>query len=316
MAKSAVYDMVIIGAGPSGITAAIYAARRKLNFLVISMNIGGQVIATSDVENYTGYHFLSGPELVAKFKQHMQDYKIDVRLEQVIDIKKKGRIFEVKTRKAKYFTKTIIIACGKSPRKLNVPGEEELHNRGVSYCALCDGPLFKDKVVAVIGGGNSAMEAALFLEKYAKKIYILTINPELYGERIMLEKIKNGKKFTLIVNAKTTEIIGDKLVTGLKFIQDGKEKKIDLQGVFVEIGLITSCDFVKIVKKNKWGEIMIKRSTTTNKENLTNVPGIFAAGDCTDIPAKQIIVAAGEGAKAAIAAFDYLDRLEEKGEKK
>lgn len=311
MPREDIYELIIVGAGPAGITAAIYAARRKINFLVISMDIGGQVATTTDIKNYTGYHFLSGPELVKKFQEHLQSYKIRIKLrEQVRNIKKKGKIFEVKTDKSSYLTKTIIIASGKKPRRLNVPGENKLYNHGVSYCALCDGPLFKDKTVVIIGGANTAMEAAFFLDKYAKKVYIITINPKLYGDKVLIDKIKSSKKIDLITNAKTKEIIGDKFVTGLKFMQNNKEKKIDLKGVFVEIGLIVGCDFVPIVKKNKWGEIMIKRSTKTNEENLTNISGIFAAGDCTDIPAKQIIVATGEGAKAAIASFDYLDRLE------
>ncbi len=308
-----IYDLVIIGAGPAGITAAIYAARRKINFLVISMDIGGQAAWSSDVENYTGYHLLSGVQLTEKFQEHMRDYKINLNLrEKVSSIKKVGRIFEVKTNSGKYRSKAIIIASGKEPRKLNVPGEDKLYNRGVSYCATCDAPLFREKDVAVVGGGNSALDAALFLAKYAKRVYLLSINERLLGDAVMMEKIKANAQIEVITNVKTTAILGKDAVYGLEFTQKGVEKRIDVQGVFVEIGLVTGCAFVQFVKKNKWGEIMIKRSTKTMDENLTNVPGIFAAGDCTDIPAKQIVVAAGEGAKAALAAFDYLERLKEK----
>ncbi len=309
-----IYDLIIIGAGPAGITTTIYAARRKINFLVISMDLGGQTAMSSDVENYTGYHLVSGMQLIEKFQQHMKDYNISLNLrERVKNIKKTGNLFEVKTNKAKYKTKAVIIASGKTSRKLNVPGEDKLYNKGVSYCATCDAPLFKDKDVAVVGGGNSALDAALFLAKYARKVYLLSISDRLTGEAVRIENVKANRQIEVITCAKTTAILGNDSVAGLKFVQNAVEKKIDVQGVFVEIGLITNCDFAPSVKKNKWGEIMIKRSTKTMDENLTNVPGIFAAGDCTDIPTKQIIVAAGEGAKAALASFDYLDTF--KGEK-
>lgn len=302
-----IYDLVIIGAGPAGITAAIYAARRKINFIIISMDLGGQTAMSSDVENYTGYHLLSGMQLIEKFQQHMKDYNINLNLrEMVSNIKKVGKLFKVKTNKAKYKTKAVIIASGKQSRRLNVPGEDKLYNKGVSYCATCDAPLFKGKEVAVVGGGNSALDAALFLAKYATRVYLLSISDKLAGETVRIENVRTNKQIEVITSAKTTAILGNNSVTGLKFVQNAVKKQINVQGVFIEIGLVTNCDFAPAVKKNKWGEIMIRRSTKTMDENLTNVPGIFAAGDCTDIPTKQIIVAAGEGAKAALAAFDYL----------
>ena len=305
-------ELVIIGAGPAGITAAIYAARGKLDFLVISKDIGGQTLLSSEVENYTGYHFLKGSDLVKKFEEHLKDYKINLKLgEEVRDIKRKGKIFEIKTDKSNYLTKTIIIASGKKSRKLNVPGEERLYNRGLTYCAICDAPLFQDKTVAVVGGGNSALDATLQLIKIAKKIYLINISPQPKGEKIRIERIKQSNKVTILNNAKTTEILGNKFVTGLKLIQNNEEQELNVQGVFVEIGLIPNSDFAKIVKKNKWNEIMIKRTTVTMQENMTNIPEIFAAGDVTDIPAKQIIVAAGEGAKALLAVSNYLNKQNE-----
>lgn len=307
-----VYELIIIGAGPAGITAAIYAARGKLDFLVISKDIGGQTLLSSEVENYTGYHFLKGSDLVKKFEEHLKDYKINLKLgEEVRDIKRKGKIFEIKTDKSNYLTKTIIIASGKKSRKLNVPGEERLYNRGLTYCAICDAPLFQDKTVAVVGGGNSALDATLQLIKIAKKIYLINISPQPKGEKIRIERIKQSNKVTILNNAKTTEILGNKFVTGLKLIQNNEEQELNVQGVFVEIGLIPNSDFAKIVKKNKWNEIMIKRTTVTMQENMTNIPEIFAAGDVTDIPAKQIIVAAGEGAKALLAVSNYLNKQNE-----
>jgi NADH-dependent peroxiredoxin subunit F len=307
-----IYDMIILGAGPAGMTAAIYAARRKINFLMLGLDVGGQMSWSSDVENYPGIHFISGIELVKKFQEHIKDYNIKISQEEALDIKRDKKILIVKTKKRDYKTKTIIIATGKRPRKLNVPGEAEFLGKGVSYCATCDSVLQKNKTVAVIGGGNSALDAAMFLSKYAKKVYIMDVNPQLGGEAILKEKVLKNKKITPINLVKITSIFGNSKVTGLKYMRENIEQTLKLDSVFIEIGLVSSSDFTKIVKKNKWGEIMIFRSTKTNDENMTNIPGIFAAGDVTDVPAKQIVIAAGEGAKAAIAAFDYLNKFKER----
>ena len=300
-------DLIIIGSGPAGMTAAIYAARRKIKFLILSIDIGGQMSWSSDVDNYPGLPDLAGVELVKRFNEHMKEYKIEVKREEVKNVQKKGRIIVVKTRKNTYQTKAVIIASGKSPKKLNVIGEEKYLQKGISYCAVCDAPLQKGEKVAVIGSGNSGLDASLFLSKYAKKVYLIDISPKITGEPYLRDKILKNKKIDFIGNAKVKEILGDKFVNGLKYEQNGKQKKLEIDRVFVEIGLVTKADFTN-VKKNKWNEIMIFRSTITNEENFTNIPGIFAAGDCTDIPAKQIIVAAGEGAKAAMAAFDYINK--------
>ncbi|MAG50853.1 hypothetical protein CL621_04425 [archaeon] len=306
------YELIIIGAGPAGITAAIYAARRKLNFLLISKDIGGQTLLSAEVKNYTGYHFIKGTDLVKKFEEHLRDYKIKVKIkERVKNIRKIGKNFEIITSKSKYQTRAVIVASGKKPRKLKVPGEDEFHNKGLTYCATCDAPLFDQKIVAVIGGANSALESTLASIPYAKKIYIITINSKLYGDKVLQDKILKNKKVEVLYKAKTTEVLGKKFVTGLKLEQNKKERTLNVEGIFVEIGLIPGCNFAEIIRKNKWGEIMIKRSTKTMAENLTNISGIFAAGDVTDIPAKQIIVAAGEGSKAALACFDYLGKQQE-----
>jgi len=302
------FDLIIIGAGPAGITAAIYAARRKINFLMLSLDLGGQASWSSDVENYTGMHFISGIELVKKFQEHIQDYNIKIKTEEVLNIEKKGKSIYVKTEKQTYEAKAVIIASGKKPKKLNVPGEEKLIGRGISYCATCDAPLQKGKKVAVIGGGNSALDASLFLSKYAEKVYLLDINEKLGGDDVLRDRVLENKKIRLINKASVKEILGNGNVNGLKYLREGKESRLNVEGIFIEIGLIAGCSFADIVEKNKWGEIKIFRSTKTFEENLTNVPGIFAAGDITDIPAKQIIVAAGEGAKAFLAAIDYLNK--------
>ncbi len=301
------YDLIIVGAGPAGMTAAIYAARQKLKFLILSLDIGGQMSWSAEVDNYPGVPDQSGIALVQKFNKHLKDYKIEIKTAEVVKVERKGKLCIVKTKRGKYECKAVIIASGKKPRKLNVEGEEKLVGKGLSYCATCDAPLYKNKDVAIIGGGNSGLEAALFLAKHARKVYVLDIQKKLMGEPYLKGKVKEERKISVITEARTTEILGSKTVSGLKYEQRGQEKKLAVQGIFVEIGLITEADFIK-VKKNKWKEIMIFRSTRTHEENMTSLPGIFAAGDCTDIPSKQIIVAAGEGCKAALAAFDYINR--------
>lgn len=307
------YDLIIIGAGPAGMTAGIYAARRKLKFLILSMDVGGQMSWSSEVDNYPGVPDESGIALVNKFNSHLKEYKIKIRQEEVLRLEKdaKKNICIIKTNKNSYECRTVIIASGKKPRKLNVSGEEKLIGKGVNYCAACDAPLYKDKVCAVVGGGNSGLEAALFLSKYARKVFILDIMEKLGGEPFLRDKVLENKKISLVGGAKILEVEGNQFVTGIKYLQKGAEKTLSVDGVFVEIGLISKYDFTD-VQKNKWGEIMIYRSTISHEENLTDIPGIFAAGDCTDVPSKQIIVAAGEGAKAAIASFNYIDRWKEK----
>ncbi len=304
------YDLIIIGAGPAGMTAAIYAAREKLNFLLISLDMGGQMVWSSEVANYPGVHVMTGPDLVNKFRENMEHYKIKIKQDEVLDVRKKhGETISVKTRKENFESKAVIIASGKKAKKLEVPGEKEMKNKGLSYCATCDAPLYKGKTTTVIGAGNSALEAALFLAKYSPRVFIVNINKSLAGEKYLRDKVLQNRKICVINNAKTTEILGKDFVEGLRYESQGKKYRLKCKGIFVEIGLVPGCDFCNIIKKNKWGEIMIFRSTATHDENMTSVKGIFAAGDVTDIPVKQIVVSAGEGAKAALASFNYLHKL-------
>jgi thioredoxin-disulfide reductase len=302
------YDLIIIGAGPAGMTAAIYAARRKIKFIILSMDIGGQMSWSSDVDNYPGLPDLAGVELVKKFNEHLKEYNIQVKQEEAESVERKRKIIIIKTRKNTYKSKAVIIASGKAPKKLNVSGEEKYLGKGVSYCAVCDAPLQKNKTVVVVGSGNSGLDASLLLSNYAKRIYLMDVSPKITGEPYLKDKVLKNKKINFIGNAKIKEILGDSFVNGLKYEQNGKENILKVEGVFIEVGLINKTDFTN-VRKNRWGEIMIYRSTISNEENYTNIPGIFAAGDCTDIPAKQIIAAAGEGCKAALAAFDYINKL-------
>lgn len=301
---SNVYDLIIIGAGPAGITAAIYAARKGMNFLVLSVDIGGQTAWSGDIENYTGYQFVTGPELTAKFEEHMNKYSLMVKEnEEVKSVEKEGRTVHVKTIKELYEARTVIIASGKRSRELGVPGEKEFKNRGLTYCATCDGPLFANKKVAIIGGGNSALDAALQMINIAAHVYIVNISPRLTADNIVRQKVKENEKTTIFNNSKVEEILGEKLVKGIKVKTPSGEEILTVEGVFVEIGLIPNSDFVKNLDKNEKGEIKVDIS------NRTSMPGVFAAGDVTDVPEKQIIVAAGEGAKAALSAFKYLSRI-------
>jgi thioredoxin-disulfide reductase len=296
------YDLIIIGAGPAGITAAVYATRKRMSLLVISEDMGGQTAFTSDIENYTGYQFITGPELAAKFKEHIRKYKIGVKQEKAVSIEKNGNKIFIGTEKTRYESKSCIIATGARWRALGAPGEKEFKNKGLSYCATCDGPLFNGKDVAVIGGGNSGLQAALQLERIAKTVYLIEIGPALTGDRIIQEKITQSKKVTILTNTKVKAITGDKFVRGILTEGEEGQRRISLQGVFVEIGLVPNSYFKDVLGKNEKGEIKI------NAFNETNIPGIFAAGDVTNVPEKQIIVAAGEGAKATLSAFKYLAR--------
>jgi NADH-dependent peroxiredoxin subunit F len=295
-------DLLIIGAGPAGITAAVYAARKKINFMMVSKDIGGQAALSADVENYTGYQLITGLDLVAKFEEHLKQFNVLLKNDTSVKriLKEESGSFIVETLQESIRAHTVIIASGRKWRLLNVKGEEMFRNKGVSYCATCDGPIFSGKRVAVIGGGNSALDAALQMMRIAAKVYLVDINPSLGGDQAMREKVEASDRVVVLNNALTKEIQGDQFVTGLLFEQNGALKKLDVEGIFVEIGSTPNSDIIDFVKKNGANEIMV------DNINRTSVPGIFAAGDVTDVPEKQIIVAAGEGAKAVLGVFRYL----------
>lgn len=298
-----IYDLIIIGAGPAGITAAVYAARKRMKFLVLTGDIGGQAGWSGDIENYTGYQFVTGPELVSKFEEHMRKYSIDFHEnEEVKEIGRSGDSVKIKTAKGEYQAKAAIIASGKISKELGVPGEKEFKNKGLTYCATCDGPLFSGKDVAVIGGGNSALDAALQMIKIAKTVYVINNTDRLGGDAVMREKVQGAPNVKVVNGAKVTAVTGIKMVSGISVRTKSGEESIPVQGIFVEIGLIPNSSFADSVEQNENGEIMI------NCKNETSVPGIFAAGDVTDVPEKQIIIAAGEGSKAALSAFKYINQ--------
>jgi len=303
------YDLIIVGAGPAGITASIYAARKRMNFLVITGNIGGQTLWTTNIENYTGYQFITGAELVQKFIEQLEQSRVQLRQgEKVLSIKKESETLKVTTDKAAYEARAIVIASGKIPRKLGIPGEEEYRNKGVAYCAACDAPLFSGMDVAVAGGGNSALDATLQLVNIARRIHLIDASPRFKADPVMIEKIESSDKVAVYHAASIERIYGDSFVRGLTVSQAGKSFELPVQGLFVEIGYMPASDFDSDISRNAYGEIMV------NCNSQTSVPGLFAAGDVTDVSAKQIIVACGEGAKATIAAFSYLERQAAKQE--
>jgi len=303
------YELMIIGAGPAGMTASVYAARKKINTLLISGDIGGQGLTTWLVENYMGYQFIEGRELMQKFEEQVKQFPTDVKVEVGKRAERLSKVdggFEVRTDRGEtYQTKAVILATGKRPRQLNVPGEKELLGRGVTYCVICDGPLFADVKVAVIGGGNSALEAVDDMVKIADHVYLVSLTP-LTGDQILIDKAKSANNLTIFLEYEVLEINGESRVEGIKIrdLKSKQEKELDVGGVFVEIGLIPNSDLVKqLVTPNRLGEVEV------NCGNETGVPGFFAAGDVTSVPDKQIVVAAGEGAKAALQAHRYLQRL-------
>ncbi|MEI6716368.1 MAG: FAD-dependent oxidoreductase [Candidatus Saccharibacteria bacterium] len=305
-----VYDLIIIGAGPAGMTAGVYAARKKLKTLILSQDIGGQAAWSSDVENYLGFTMITGADLVEKFEHHVEQFKdvLELRLvtKGVSEIKKEKTYFSVQIKDGNIeHARAVIIAGGKIPRPLGVAGEKEFLNRGVTYCAWCDGPLFAGKDVAIVGGGNSALDAALNIERTVKSIVIINVTPELTGDPVMIDKITASPHVRVINDSEVVSVNGEKFVNSIT-IQNHKIKKpstIDVAGVFIEVGSLPATDYLKsLIKLNKASEIII------DKYNMTSREGIFAAGDITDIPEKQIITAAGEGAKAAICAAQYIAR--------
>ena len=298
-----VYDLIIVGAGPAGITAAVYAARKKMDFLILTMDVGGQVTYSSTIENYIGFQYITGEELTTKFYNHLKQYDFDLKMEKVEKIEVSNSLFKVKTALGnEYFSKTVIVATGRRPRELNVPGEEKFKSRGVTYCATCDAPLFDGMDVAVVGGGNAGLEATLQLTKIANKIYLIEISPQLKADPIMVEKALASDKVEVWTNTRVLEIIGEKTVNGIRVQRNGQEKVLPVQGVFIEIGSVPNSELIDFVEKNQRNEIIVNCACETSYQ------GVFAAGDVTNVPEKQIIIAAGEGCKAALSAFKYLSR--------
>ncbi|MBZ9577886.1 FAD-dependent oxidoreductase [Patescibacteria group bacterium] len=302
------HDLIIIGGGPAGMTAGIYAGRLGLKTLLITKSFGGQIAKKAvSIENYPGFESISGIELVQKIEKHLKSQKIDIEMDEIRKVEKKNNDFLVFAKSKKEFqVKAVILASGADPRPLEVPGEKEFIGKGVSYCSVCDGPLFKDKVVAVIGGGNAGFETAIFLGQHAKKIYILEYASEPGADAANQEIVKKAGKTEIITNAAPREIKGKDFVGSIIYEdrKTGKEKTLKVQGVFVEIGYQPATSYVRgLVDFNERDEIKVDYETCQTK-----TPGLFAAGDVNVGSAKQIVTAAGEGAKAAIAAYNYIQK--------
>ena len=301
------YDLIIIGAGPAGLSAAVYAIRKKLNILVLTNDVGGQTTEAHVIENYLGIPNISGVDLVEKFRAHAKMLKVEIREGinvQMIEKTQRGS-FKLTTSQGELEAKSLIITTGKRYRRLEVSGAAEFEGKGITYCATCDAPLYKDKIVAVVGAGDAGQDAAWQLTKYAKKIYLLNRYGELRGDDLEIQdRLKKNAKVEIINNCYPVEVKGEQFVKSLilKYNGSDEKKEIALDGIFVEIGSLPASEYLKdVIKLNERGEIIIDSRT-----NATSQPGIFAAGDVTDIPFKQMIVAAGEGAKAALSTYEYL----------
>jgi len=280
-------------------SAGIYAARRKLDLKIISKDFGGYVKETEKIENYLGFNSISGLELAKKFEDHLRSYDLDILEDaEVKKVYEKDSIVMIELENGKSFkSKTAIIAAGSKRRKLDVPGEKEFLNKGVTYCAICDGPIFQDQEVAVIGGGYSGTQSALYLSKIAKKVYLLELEENLRGEKIVIDKLKENKNIEIITKSKVTEIIGKNSVEGLRYLdlKNNKEKQLKVSGISIEIGMIPN-SYIADVKKNKEGYIQVDENMKTSNNR------IFAVGDINDKGPEQIAVAVGQGCIAALEA--------------
>ena len=301
------YDMMIIGGGPAGLSASVYAARKQLKTLLISLDIGGQINTTLGIENYLGYQFIEGPDLIDRFNSQVSKYPIEQKIGlRVAKLEKiKGGFQAVTEDGEKYQSKAVVFAEGKKPRKQKVPGEAEFTGEGVSYFALCVGPVFSGQRVAVVGGGNSALEAVLDLVKITEHVDMVSLTM-LTGDKVLIDQLKDAKNLDIYLEYQVERIEGHDFVTGMviKDLKSQKRKRLNVSGIFIEIGLVPNSEPLKdLIELNKWGEVPISCS------GETKVPGLYAAGDVTDVPEKQIVIAAGEGAKAALQAHHYLQRL-------
>ncbi|KAB2863636.1 MAG: alkyl hydroperoxide reductase subunit F [Exiguobacterium chiriqhucha] len=299
------YDVLVIGGGPAGSSAAVYAARKGIRTGIVAERFGGQVMDTMGIENFIGTSYTEGPKLVASLEEHVKEYGIDVmNLQRAKRLEKKDFVEVELENGAVLKSKSVILSTGARWRNVNVPGEAEFKNKGVAYCPHCDGPLFEGKRVAVIGGGNSGIEAAIDLAGIVKHVTVLEFAAELKADQVLQDRLHSLPNVTVVTNAQTTEITGTDKVNGISYLsrETNETHHVELEGVFVQIGLVPNTDWLDSVERNNFGEIVVDR------HGATNVPGVFAAGDCTNSAYKQIIISMGSGATAALGAFDYMIR--------
>jgi len=297
------YDLAILGAGPAGLSAAVYAVRKLLKICLVSTDVGGQILLTSDVANYLGFELVSAPELVRKFQEQVNQFQFEQFLGQGAQkLEAEDDHFLVTTTLGKALSaKSALVCTGKRSRRLNVPGEERFRARGISYCSTCDAPFYKDQPVAVVGGGNSAFEAALDLLKICPRVYLINLSSGWQGDEIYQRKVLQDPKLAPLLGSAVKEIRGDDRVQSVVVKTPEGERELEVRGVFVEIGLLPNSEFARgVLEMNQTGEIIIDCNCNTS------VPGVFAAGDVTTVTEKQIVIAAGEGAKAALTAYRWL----------
>jgi len=303
-----IYDLIIIGAGPAGISAGIYAARKKIKTLILTKDFIGQVGKTSMVDNYLGFFGISGIDLMKKFEEHLRRFEIEISLGEVVKVGRDGKGFSIKVKGGKKFlAKTIIVATGRDPRPLEVPGEKEFISHGVSYCSICDAPFFKDKAVAVIGGGNAGFEAVLDLIPYAKRIFIFERSDKIIADEILQDKIKKERKVEIHLNKEIKKIEGSDNVQDIIYqdLKTSKTFQVPMDGVFIQIGSIPATGSLKgVVEFNEDDEIKVDFETCA-----TSCPGVFAAGDVNSGKWKQIVIAASEGTRAALSVYKYLQHV-------
>jgi alkyl hydroperoxide reductase subunit F len=300
------YDVLVVGGGPAGASAAIYAARKGIRTGIVAERFGGQILDTLSIENFISVKATEGPKLAQALEEHVKEYNIDViDLQRAKRLEKKD-LFEIELENGAVLkSKSVIISTGARWRNVNVPGEQELKNKGVAYCPHCDGPLFAGKDVAVIGGGNSGVEAAIDLAGIVKHVTVLEFASELKADQVLQERLNSLPNVTVVTNAATQEITGTDNVTGITYTdrETNEEHHVELQGVFVQIGLVPNTEWLEgTIERNRIGEIVV------DKRGATTMPGVFAAGDCTDSAYNQIIISMGSGSTAALGAFDYLIR--------
>jgi len=311
LSKKEVFDVLIVGGGPAGAAAAIYAARKGIKTGVLAERFGGQVLDTLAIENFVSVQATDGPKFAVALEQHVKEYEVDIMNTQRADkLLTVGKLIEIQTASGAVLkAKSVVLATGARWREINVPGEKEYRNHGVAYCPHCDGPLFKGKRVSVIGGGNSGVEAAIDLAGLVKHVTLIEFGAELRADAVLQRKLNSLKNVTVITSAQTTEIHGDgKIVNGLSYTDrnSGVSHKVELEGVFVQIGLVPNTEWLKgTLALSRHGEIEV------DARGQTSLPGVFAAGDVTTVPYKQIVIAVGEGAKAALSAFDHLIRSDD-----
>jgi len=305
--EGSLYDVIVVGGASAGLTAALYSSRQGLKTLLVTKDLGGQALLTNEIQNYPGHENIGGFELMSKFEEQAKSYGAEIVYDEVVEIIRRDDFcFRVRTPTKSFQSCAIVLAFGKTPRDLGVPGEQEMKGRGVSYCAICDGSLFQDRKVALVGSAEPALDAALLLSNIASRVYVIHSLDRLVGPYETLEALKTKDNVEFIPNSTVLKINGSMKVESLAILDSKtrEEKEVPVEGIFIELGYIAKTDFVKdLVQLNGRKEII------TNRDGSTSQPGVFAAGDVTDAPYKQVVISGGQGAIAALSAYNYLQRL-------